>query len=517
MQRNKFSRNSCFHSVFSVQFSLVSFCFLSSFFLLTSLEAKKSLSDLQVKKSLVILETTPVYPNPIRPWMQKNEDSFHSIAIVLPNQKLLALADDVRDSGLIEVSRYNSHKKAIAKVQRIDYESNLAILSVSEKGFFRKLKALSLGSYLKIGQKVEGIRVNLLLHVYRETFPIQDIDLFSEIGYTELPQYRFHSSENFSIGGILIHKRRIYGFISYSSKKGKSQAIITPIIKAFLSSFSKSKNIYNSHVVSQGFRLSGMVDPVQREYYKIPKKYEGALVTRVLPGTSSWGVLRKGDILISIDGLSVDTLGLCKIPDWGRQVAQLIVVSSKKKKRIRKPGENIHLTILRKNKLLHLVMKLKAYYGIGSRIPDYIIGEPPYLVENGLVFLESSLPLLRSLYGNKWKQRSVLHSHLYQTRRFYENLKEKDRIILIGGVFPDLATRGLKGITGKVVEKLNGNKVKDVTDLRKHLRSLIQSGQKIAKLTLNGNRFVYLQLTDRNEINARISQKYEIPAKASRL
>ena len=63
-----------------------------------------------------MLEITPVYHNMIRPWIQESKQSFHTIALVMPGKKLLALADEIEKAGLIEVSQHSSYEKALAKV-----------------------------------------------------------------------------------------------------------------------------------------------------------------------------------------------------------------------------------------------------------------------------------------------------------------------------------------------------------------------------------------------------------------
>ena len=518
--------------------------FFYSFFLLFSgphpfyAQASNSLSEFQIKRSVVILEITPVYYNAIRPWIQESKQSFHRIALVLPGKKLLVLANDIEKAGLIEVSQHRSYEKALAQVRHVDFSAKLALLSVNKRGFFKNLRPLALGKDLAPGSYLSGVRVDKLFQVYHERLSIQEINLVSEAGFTDLPLYNFRSQNNFPMGGLLLDKNKLCGFISYSDKEGEGEAILTSIIRDFLrNSKKKSKSskgskevpaYLRSNFISQGFRLKNLVDPVKRSYYGIRYENQGAFVSRVLPGTSAWGVLRNGDILLSIDGILIDNLGLYEdirrkrkgewAQGWRRQNAELLLTM--KKGRVRKAGEIAKLTILRKGKKKMLKMKLRVYQSQGERIPSRVQGPPNYLIENGIIFLELSVPLLKTLYGENWQQKAAYASYLFQTQRYYKkqnsiSKKGKQRILIIGGVFPDSSTRGLESFRGFILEDINGKKILNLKSFRKDILELFASGQKTAKLSLHGNRPLYLDLEQRAEINARILKRYFIPAISS--
>ena len=418
----------------------------------------------------------------------------------------------------------------------VDHAANLALLSVNKRGFFKKLRPLPLGKDIAPGRTLSGVRVDKLFHVYREKLKIQEINLISETGFTDLPLYSFHSQDHFPLGGLLLHQKKLCGFISYSAKGGDGEAILPSIIKAFLHNSKKeskktihtarSIDHFKSSFISQGFRLKSLVDPVKRSYYGVPHKNKGALVSRVLPGTSAWGLLQNGDILLSIDAIPVDNLGLYEdirkkrkgkgAKGWGRQNAELLLTM--KKGRVRRAGEIAKLTILRKGKKKKLKMKLRGYQGQGERIPSRVLGPPNYFIENGIIFLELSVPLLKALYGKKWQQKAIHASYLFQTQRYYKkpkaqkNKEFRQRILIIGGVFPDPSTRGLDSFSGAILEKINGKKILNLQSLRKDILSLASSGQKTAKLNLYGGRPLYLDLKQRTKINARVLKKYAIPA-----
>ena len=485
-----------------------------------------------------------MYYNMLRPWIQEAKGSFHSLALVVPGKKLVTLANNVEKAGLIEVSQYSSYKKTLARVIHIDKVANLALLSVEKPSFFKKLAPLPLGKDSAPGKTLSAARIDKLFHVYREKLHVKEINLSSNTGFTDLPFYSFHSQDHFPLGGLLLDRNKLCGLISYSDRGGEGQAILTSILQSFLQSYRKKgkgfpkrkREYYESSFISQGFRLKNLVDPVKQSYYKVPYKDQGALVSRVLPGTSAWPsarkILQNGDVLLSIDSIPVDNLGLYedlrkgKRKGWGRQNAELLLTM--KKGRVRKAREVAKLRILRKGKKMQLKMKLKSYQGRGERIPSQVYGLPNYFIENGIVFLEMSVPLLSSLYGKKWREKASQASYLFETQRYYKwprgakKKKEKRRIVMIGDILPDASTRGLRAFRGAIVEKIKDKELMDLKSLYTEILRLTRSARsanseqkKVLKLLLYGGRPLYLDLEKGPEINRRILKRYSIPALSS--
>ncbi len=358
---------------------------------------------------------------------------------------------------------------------------------------------------------VTGVYVDEFFQVYRDRFRIQDLKVISYSGFTDIPVYSFHSVDTYSYGGVLLSDNKLCGFISYSNDKGEGEAIPVAIIDAFLS-HAKSKEANQLGFVSQGFRLKDLVDPVLREYYRIPEKIKGAIVKKVLPGTSAWQVLREGDVLVSIEGVPIDSLGLYEHSLWGRQDAQLLLAMDGT--RIRTPGQKIELSVFRQAKLQKLNMQLQSYDGKGEKIPEKLIGPSHYLIKNGIVFLELSIPLLRRLYGNKWHRKSSLYNYLVTNKRYYKK-SSTDRILVVGTIFPDSATRGIENWVGGAIVSLNGKKIVNLISFHKQLEKLTKQGKSTAKLMLYDKRPLYLDLKNNAAINQRVSQRYSIPKLSS--
>ncbi|MCR9144693.1 MAG: hypothetical protein NXI24_20815 [bacterium] len=466
--------------------------------------------DLSIRKSVVLVRITPIYYNYAIPWVKQPGQSYTVVGLVMPGKKILVLANDIRNAALLEVTRYSSYERSLAKVNLLDIEANLALLSVEDDSFFDNLLPLPAGRDPVPGGSVTAVKVDQVFRVYREKLQIKEVNASADFGFTHLPVTVFRSSEPFQNGGILLCQvRYVCGFIGYSDQEKRTESIPPSTFEVFRK---RAQSRDYSGFVAQGYVLDQLVDPVQREYYRLPKDLRGALVSQVVPGTSAYGVLRAEDILLSLDGVAVDDLGFYEDAQFGRQHALLL--GNRSPSGIREPGDVVRVKVFRDGKEVALEMPLRSYSGRAERIPWLVQGQPDYLVENGLLFLEMSVPLVRQLYGKSWQRNAIELAQIYQDKRFYKKPGD-DRVVLLAGALPDPVTRGYEDLRGAPVTSLNGKPVHNLKQMREKILELKRSGESIVELRLSGGQPVYLNIGDREAINKRINTRYQIPAASS--
>lgn len=466
--------------------------------------------DLSIRKSVVLVRITPIYYNYAIPWVKQPGQSYTVVGLVVPGKKILVLANDIRNAALLEVTRYSSYERSLAKVERLDIEANLALLSVGDEAFFDNLLPLPAGRDPAPGGSVTAVKIDQVFRVYREKLQIKEVNASADFGFTHLPVTVFRSSEPFQNGGILLCEvRRVCGFIGYSDQEKRTESIPPSTFEVFRK---RAQSREYSGFVAQGYVLDQLVDPVQREYYRLPESVRGALVSQVVPGTSAYGVLKPEDVLVSIDGVAVDDLGFYEDKQYGRQHALLL--GNRGPDGVRAPGEVVAVQVFRDGALRSVQMKLRSYSGRAERIPWLVQGEPDYLVENGLLFLEMSVPLVRQLYGKAWQRNAIELAQIFQEKRFYEKPGD-DRIVLLAGALPDPVTRGYEDLRGSPVVALDGKPIHNLKQMRETILERKRAGESIVRLELSGGQPVYLNIKDRDAINRRVNKRYQIPRSSS--
>ncbi|MCB1173065.1 MAG: hypothetical protein KDK39_05855 [Leptospiraceae bacterium] len=463
------------------------------------------ISDIALQKSIVQLKVYPVSRNYLYPWSKRPGQPLTVFGIVVPHKRVLVRAEDVRSAVLMQARKYSSYELAEAKVEHLDMESNLALVTIDQPGFFDDLLALPAGPDLAVGATAVAVKLDSVFQAYREDVRIQRQKVVADFGFTHLPVQVCQGDADFASGGLIIAGHTLRGMVAYA-KSGTME--ILPV--SVMNEYRKRALVGQPAFASAGFYLGSMIDPARREYYQMPANLSGALVKRVLPGTSAWNVLQKNDVLLAIDGKLVDNAGYIGDAQTGQKLPALMHFV-KGGSSLRHPGDVLQLQVLRKGQQQTLEMTLKAYRGGAERIPWLLNEEPPYLLEGGFLFLELSLPLLRQVYGSDWKGRNPELSMIFNSRQFYTK-PGQDRIVILAQVFPDPVTRGFEGFRMQPVRLVNGKAPFNLTRMRKIIADQVSAGQAFLHLELSGGQQIVVDLQNRDQINQRIKERYAIPA-----
>ena len=460
-------------------------------------------SDDVLRRSFVRIRISSLDYSHTRPWTMNTGRSRRVTGLVVEGNRIVVPAGEIRNAGLLEVTSFSSYAPIIAKVERIDMEANLALLRLEDESLFASLKPLPFGEDPSPGEKVRAIRIDDRFRVFREEPSIQEVETAADYGFTHVPVYVFRTDENFDGGGVLMKDGKISGLVQFADSAKKNEAFPISVISTFVSENYKG-------FVSHGFVYRDLVDPVFRQYTGLDPKGNGVMILGVLPGTSSWGVLHENDVLLSIDGVTLDPRGYYEDPLLGRQSAPMLMVRSPKGK-MRTPGDVIQLKIIREGKPMELKATLRSYEGNAERIPWLVDGRPDYRIENGLVFQELTVPYLREAFGSSWKRRTIEYSFLYSSDRYYK-IPTDDRIVILSRVLPGEANRDFERLTGRIVKEVEHKPVRNLKEMKSILDQAKAAGTPYVEVLMQDKTRLYLNLIQGEEINRELLERYGVPA-----
>src|SRR5882672_9704270 len=75
-----------------------------------------------------------------RPWAKKNPGSRQGNAVVVAGGHLLTNAQMIADATFVQVEKFGRPAHVEARVAFVDFDCNLALLDVTEPGFFDDLR-----------------------------------------------------------------------------------------------------------------------------------------------------------------------------------------------------------------------------------------------------------------------------------------------------------------------------------------------------------------------------------------
>jgi hypothetical protein len=295
-------------------------------------------------------------------------------------------------------------------------------------------------------------------------------------------------------GGPVLQDGKVAGVAFQGLRQADNTGYIipTPVVKRFLKDVEDGK--YDQYV-DLGVTEFPLHNPAMRRELGLPENGKGVLITNVTPTSAADGVLQPGDVLVSLDGLEVDSAGMVTID--GEKTNLNEVVERKF------AGDKVAARFLRGGGWNDVEIELKPLPWSRMYSIQYE-KKPRYMVFAGLVFQ----PLDTNLFATA-KFDNVTLRRLY-TDYVPKGLFQKHRdIVVLTRVETDPVTSRLGDFTGYAVDKINGV---EVTDLRQaHALLHPEKPPEFHVIELFGaSRPLIIPSAAVQEANERIAQNYGI-------
>ena len=414
--------------------------------------------------SVVRISTTQQAWNEGQPWEKQPPGKRRSLgAIVAPGQ-VLTTAEMAADATYIELESPDGKQLAPAKVIAVDFEANLALLgleSESDTKFFEGTKPLEMAVPPKLGDTLDIVQVEENGTPLVTPGSLLSIDVVSnflpgQFFLTYEVKASMQSAAN-SFSLPVLHDGKLAGLLtSYDSKDQISDVTASDIVARFIKEAADGEY---AGFPSLGISISRTDDSNFRAWLKLPEDDGGLYVSTVKAGGSAEKAgLKKGDVIVAIDGHPIDRLGYFEDSHYGRLYWSHLVRGAKS------AGDTVKLDLLRDGQPTIVEAVLDRRDEQDQLVPAYTFGKAPsYLVKGGLVFQELTRPLLEG-FGEEWSSRAPLNLlDVYENPQKYESRGR--RIVFLAGVIATPATVGYEPLRNLIVTKVNGQDIKDMKSL----------------------------------------------------
>lgn len=395
-----------------------------------------------------------------QPWEKESPESRRSLgAIVRPGQ-VLTTSEMVADATYLELESPDGKHLAPAKVIAVDYEANLALIGLQNENdkFFEGTRPLDIADRPSVGDTLDIYQVEENGNPLMTSGPIQTVDIISSF----LPGQFFLTYEikaslqsaasSFTLPALRAGK--LAGLLtSYDSKDQLSDVISTDIISRFIKE--ATDGTYNGFP-SLGIGTARTEDANFRAWLKLPADGGGLYVSNLRKGSAAEkGGIKKGDVILSIDGHEIDRLGYYTDEHYGRLFWGHLVRGAKSS------GDTLKLSVIREGQPQELTITLERRDDSQELLPSYTFGKAPnYLVKGGLIFQELTRPLLQA-FGDDRAPLKLLD--VSENPEKYESRGR--RVVFLSGVLPTPATVGYEPLRNLIVRKVNGKEIQDMTSL----------------------------------------------------
>ncbi len=404
--------------------------------------------DKNIKSAIVKIYSFTKEPNYKKPWVSTTNSSSGSGAII-NNNLILTNAHVVANSTFLEVQKYNSAKRYIAKVIAVSHELDLALIQPEDKNFFNNTKALEIG---KLPQTEDKILVF--------GYPMGGKTLSVTSGVVSRIEHQryVHSAQKFlaiqvdaainpgNSGGPAINKDgKIVGVVMQGITFSQNIGYLVPsvMIKHFLKDIKDGKvdGVPQMHLF-----ISKLENPATKKYFGLEANQTGILVEKTMPLGNSAGVLKKGDIILSIDGKDIQDDGTVEFRKNEYTSAKYFVD-------LHQMGDKLKLKVWRDKKIINLEENLSKSNNDVWLVKLFEYDkDPTYFIYGGYVFSK----LVENLIETGHKKDCSIYTLLNKPAT-----KKKQEQVIMLGVLADRSNRGNQNKFNYLVEKINGKKIKN--------------------------------------------------------
>jgi len=404
-----------------------------------------------VYRSVVRIEAAAQVPDYSTPWNSGRFGGGIGTGFLVGKNRFLTNAHVVSNARRLLITVHGSPKKYPARVEHIAHDCDLALLAVEDfsdfKGFpvFEFDGVPELESQVRvIGYPIGGQRLSVTRGV------VSRID-FSTYSHSRADQHLIIQIDAAinpgNSGGPVLQDGKVIGVAFQGLREADNTGYIIPIpvVNRFLTDIEDGRY---DHYVDLAVSTFPLYNRAMREALKLPDDDTGVLVTNVIPGGSGDGTLEPGDILHSIDGNVIDSGGQILLD--GAKVDLNEVVERKF------AGDTVALRFLSDDTWHDEEVELKALPV--SRMYAVQYGKQPrYIVFAGLVFQ----PLDTNLFATE-KFDDVHVRRMYQDYMPKGLFTEREDIVILTRIESDPVNSQLNGFTGRAVDTINGDKVRNL-------------------------------------------------------
>jgi len=422
-------------------------------------------APVEIKNSVVRINATQQTWNPGQPWEKFPPRQRRALAAIVAPQQVLTTSELVADATYLEFESPDGTRFAQAKVVAVDYEANLALLEPVDgaegKAMFENTVPLEITKPPEIGDTLEILQIEDNGLALLTPGNLRSIDITSNF----LPGHSFltylvkasmqSAASSYSLP-VLKDGKLAGVLISYDSKDQICDVASTDIISRFLKD--SAAGDYKGFP-SLGISIARTEDNSFRQWLKLTDDQGGIYVQTVRKGgAAELAGIRKGDVLLALDGHPIDRRGYYQHPNYGSVFWGHLVRGEKS------TGDTITLSLLRDGEPLEIQAVLSREEESSRLVPGYTFGiAPNFLIKGGLVFQELTRPLLEA-YGKDWESRAPLDflDALENPEKYEEKM---DRVVFLSGSIPTPATVGYESLRNLIVRKVNGKEIRDMKSL----------------------------------------------------
>ncbi|MCF6320007.1 MAG: serine protease [Proteobacteria bacterium] len=421
------------------------------------------LAKQEIEDSVVKIFAAKQSHNYNEPWKSNSIHRSYATGFIIDNNRVLTNAHAVSNARYIQVRFGNDPRKKDVEVEYISDDYDLAILKFSDTSDIPKIKPLKFSDSLKLKEKVvvygypmggdklsitEGIISRIQLHTYA----------FSQKKYTTMQTDAAINPGN--SGGPVLLDGKVIGVAFQGISRANNIGYMIPahIVKHFLEDVKDKK--YDG-IPTLGIKWMPLESSIHRNMLGMKDKETGVLIKKISPFAKINKVLKKNDVILSIENFDIGIDGSIQFNSNARIGFSSIL-------EYKKFGDNIKIKFLREGERQSATFKLQKP-DKKAVVDVYKSDTPPsYFITSGFIFEKLSINYINQ-YNAALRNRAYTPYDLIKLIDDYP--KGIDEIVFIVTVLPDESNEGYQNLRNIAIKQINGEKIINFQDFIQKIKA----------------------------------------------
>ncbi|MBF5059559.1 PDZ domain-containing protein [Candidatus Neptunochlamydia vexilliferae] len=450
-----------------------------------------------VDRSLVKIFTTVKEYDYEFPWQPPTTYQASGSGFIIEGNRIITNAHVIANASFIEVSSAGSWERFEATVKVVGHDCDLALLEVDDPTFFKGKQFLEFSDVLV--EKEEEVQVH--------GFPMGGKGASATKGIVSRIEMMTYSHSRISLlisqidapinfgnsGGPVLSGGKVVGIVHQGWIDGQNigYMIPIPIIRHFLEEVER-ENYEGFPEFS--FQFQPMRSAAMRKYYGIDKDQGGLLITDIAVNHFLSGFLERGDILIEVDGYPIDRHGRIYFDDIGLTLPFRYAI------RMKHYGDPLKVNVIRDGELCAFETVIDAAQKGGDLVTFEYDKPPTYYILGGFVFQ----PLVTNCISLDNINAALTFCNYAVTGKVTEDV---DEVVILSHVLHDHANKGYQQFEKKIIDTVNGKKIRNLRDL---IATLESSDAPYYHITTSDNMEMIIDREVANERHQKILNRYLI-------